>query len=271
MSPALTPQHPEEVMVTRELEGQNIITCSLPFSRFGVLRIGGRGTIVRMASGSSIVFSPVALTEHIKGLITALNSPIKYIIAPDIEHHMFISDWKEAYPDAKVIGPHGLKEKREANPKTRGTSQIDYIFKPENRHNPKIFDDFNAEFDTEYIPSHPNREIVVFHKPTKTLLQADLFFNLPATQQYEKVKGGEHQGILTKMFMPVSTTKGDAIWQKRFLWYMIAKNRDEWKESARIIDGWGFERVIPCHGDVIETGGKMVFRKVFEWFLDGRQ
>ncbi|WEW55950.1 hypothetical protein PRK78_001385 [Emydomyces testavorans] len=250
MFPTLTPTNPEEVMVTRELNGQTIITC------------------IRMASGSSAVFSPVALTDHVKGLITALNAPIKYIIAPDLEHHIFLSDWKAAYPDAKVIGPHGLQEKREKNEKTKSTAQIDYVFTPKDRHSPQISEEFNAEFDAVYVPSHPNREIVVFHKPTKTLLEADLFFNLPATQQYEKEKGGANKGILTKLFMPVWTTRGDAIWQKRFIWYLIAgRSREEWKETLRIIDRWDFERVIPCHGDVIETGGKLVFRKVFGWFL----
>lgn len=42
---SLNPKAPEEVMVIRELEGQRIITCSVPFYRFGFLRIGGRGTI----------------------------------------------------------------------------------------------------------------------------------------------------------------------------------------------------------------------------------
>ncbi|EEP78851.1 conserved hypothetical protein [Uncinocarpus reesii 1704] len=270
MFPTLTPKHPEEVMVIRELEGQDIITCSVPFSRFGLLRIGGRGTIIRMASGSSAVFSPVALTEHVKGIITALNSPIKFIIAPDLEHHIFLGDWKAAFPDAKVIGPEGLQEKREKNVKTKDTSKVDFVFTPKNRHNPDTFPEFNAEFETQYLPSHPNREIVVFHKPTKTLLQADLFFNLPATQQYEKERGGATQGILTKLFLPVWSTEGDAIWQKRFTWYLLAgRNRDEWKESLRRIDRWDFERVIPCHGDVIDTGGKLVFRKLFEWFLNG--
>ncbi|KAI1907151.1 hypothetical protein LOZ61_006283 [Ophidiomyces ophidiicola] len=268
MSPALTPTNAEEVMVIRELENQNIVTCSVPFYRFGVLRIGGRGTIVRMASGASAVFSPVALTEHVKGLVTALNSPIRYIIAPDIEHHIFLGDWKKAFPEARIIGPHGLQEKREKNPSTREWAKIDYRFNPQDRHNPEIFDEFNKEFDTEYFPSHPNREIVVFHKPTKTLLQADMFFNLPATQQFEKEEGGATQGILTKLFMPVWTTSGNAIWQQRLIWYLLAGNRAEWKESLKRIDRWDFERIIPCHGDVIETGGKQVFRKLFGWFLD---
>lgn len=266
MSPKLAPDNPENVMVTREIDSR-IVTCSVPFSRFGVLKIGGRGTIVRMNSGCSAVFSPVALTEHVKGILAGLDSPVKYIIAPDIEHHIFLSQWKKSYPDAKIIGPEGLKEKREKNPDTKDAAGIDFIFTPEKRHDPDIYEEFNAEFDTEYVPAHPNREIAVLHKPTRTLIQADLFFNLPANQQYEKTGEGGGGGFLTKLFTPIWSTQGSAIWQKRFVWYFLASDRESFRKSVREIEKWDFDRIIPCHGDVIETGGKEVFRNLFEWFL----
>lgn len=60
---SLTPKAPEEVMVTRELEGQNIITCSVPFYRFGLLRIGGRGTISILPVGQP---SPAACAANVQ-------------------------------------------------------------------------------------------------------------------------------------------------------------------------------------------------------------
>ena len=58
--------------------------------------------------------------------------------------------------------------------------------------------------------------------------------------------------------------------QKRYLWYAAsAANREGFGESTRRIGAWDFERVIPCHGDVVEVGGKDVFRKVFGWHLEG--
>lgn len=41
--------------------------------------------------------------------------------------------------------------------------------------------------------------------------------------------------------------------------------------SAKRIMGWGFDRVVPCHGDVIESGGKDVFGKMVDWFLGGKK
>lgn len=48
MSSKLVPANPEDVMVIRDFT-PNIVTLSVPFSRFGKLRIGGRGTVGKRA------------------------------------------------------------------------------------------------------------------------------------------------------------------------------------------------------------------------------
>lgn len=44
MSKKLIPSHPQDVMVIRDLT-PNVVTLSVPFLRFGVFKVGGRGTI----------------------------------------------------------------------------------------------------------------------------------------------------------------------------------------------------------------------------------
>ena len=66
----------------------------------------------------------------------------------------------------------------------------------------------------------------------------------------------------------INNTAGSAIWQKRFIWYGISSSdRSAFNKSIAAIDKWDFERIIPCHGDVIEKEGKGIFRKAFEWHL----
>lgn len=36
----------------------------------------------------------------------------QYIVAADQVHHLYVSDYAKAYPEAKVIGVEGLPEKR---------------------------------------------------------------------------------------------------------------------------------------------------------------
>jgi hypothetical protein len=44
MSDKLIPSNPADVMVIRHVT-PNIITFSVPFARFGTMKIGGRGTL----------------------------------------------------------------------------------------------------------------------------------------------------------------------------------------------------------------------------------
>lgn len=44
MSSKLVPANPSELMVIRTIT-PNVVTFSVPFARFGILNIGGRGTL----------------------------------------------------------------------------------------------------------------------------------------------------------------------------------------------------------------------------------
>lgn len=185
----------------------------------------------------------------------------------DFEHHIYVSDWAKAFPAAKLLGVAGLPEKREKNPATAG-SKFQHVWTQKNKHDIKVDEEFDREFDYEYVGSHPNKELVFCHRPDRTLIEADMLFNLPAYEQFSKTGQDPTSGVLTKFFNIFQTTIGSAAWQKRFLWYAASRgDRTGFNQSAKRIASWDFEKIIPCHGDVIETGGKRIFQKVFEWHL----
>ncbi|KAF2155729.1 hypothetical protein K461DRAFT_318423 [Myriangium duriaei CBS 260.36] len=261
MTSKLIPANPEKVMVLRKVTPE-ILTCSVPFQRFGRVAIGGRGTIVRMANGSLAVFSPVALTDEVKAQVAQMGT-VKYITALDLEHHIFLEPWHKAYPEAKLIGPEELGPKRE-----KQGSPLPFAHLWKKTEAPSVDAEFDKEFEYTYVHAHANKELVFNHKPTKTLIEADFMFNLPATEQMSKTGISPTQGHLTRLFIALNNTQGSAIWHKRFIWYALsARDRPGFNKSVSIIDGWDFKRIIPCHGDVIEDNGKDVFRKVFEWHL----
>lgn len=228
------------------------------------------------------MFSPVALTDDVKAKVAELGE-VKYITALDAEvrfpgshshlfisntsqHHIFLGPWHEAYPNAQVLGPETLPEKR-AKQKNENVP-FAFVFskaKPITTISPE----FDAEFDWEYVPAHVNKELVFNHKPTRSLITADLMFNLPATEQFSKSGVDPTSGFLTKLFGGLQNTKGTAIWQQRTIWYgTSSSDRPGFAQSTARINSWNFERIIPCHGDVIEGNGKSIFQKVFKWHLD---
>ncbi|KAI8946344.1 hypothetical protein F4801DRAFT_564967 [Xylaria longipes] len=276
MSEKLIPKNPSAVQVIRNVT-PNVVTVSVPFLRFEKVPIGGRATIIKLTSGAIAVFSPVALTDEVKAKVTELGGNVGYLIAGDLEHHIFLTQWKTEYPTAKLIGPKGLPERRKAMTDPMiGKEEFDFLYDETNAHSAAISDEFAADFEVEMVDAHPNKEIVLFYKPEKVLIEADLMFNLPPTEQYSKVPENEKKGggLLKKIFYALNTTQGPAKGHKRLLWYAISngnKNRAGFNESAKRIYGWDWNTLIPCHGDTIEGTGKETFAKIFDWHLNGKK
>jgi hypothetical protein len=272
MSQKLIPSNPADVMVIRNVT-PNVATFSVPFSRFGTAKIGGRGTLVKLTSGALAVFSPVALTEAAKAKVAEMGGQVRYIVALDYEHHIFMSEWAKAYPEAKLVGMEGLAEKRKkANDEKIGNEDFAVVFKKQGKRDIRIGPEFDADFEYEYVDGHGNLELVFLYKPDKVLIEADLLFNLPATEQYSKVPESEKkEGTIAKMFSDVQSPNGDPTWMRRLTWYLIAKDRPSFNKSVQLIYKWDFDILIPCHGDVVEGNAKELFHKVFLWHLEGKK
>lgn len=165
----------------------------------------------------------------------------------------------------------GLPEKREQDEQTRGI-KFHHVFSKSNKLDLRVSEEFNREFDVEYFDSHQNKELAFLHKSTRTLIEADLMFNLPATEQFSKSGVPATSGLLTKLFGSIMHTRGDMVWQKRFLWYGAGgKDRPGFSASVERMKRWDFDRIIPCHGDVIETGGRGKWDELTRWFADGKK
>ena len=199
---------------------------------------------VRLQNGTLAVFSPTALTTEVRDKVTELGDKVGYLAATDYEHHIFLSEWAKAYPSAKILGVDGLPEKREKSKETAGT-KFHHVWTMKNKHDMAVDPDFDQEFETEYVGSHGNKELVFCHKPDKTLIEADLIFNLPANEQYSKAEESPTSGIGTKMFVGL---------MKCYL----------------IIIGWYLYIIFLCIGHVILLGGKESFRRLWNGILKPR-
>lgn len=220
---------------------------------------------VKLSSGALAVFSPVSLTPEVRETVESLGGNVKYIAALDLQHHLHITSWKNAFPQAEILAPEGLWEKRQSNPEFKNT-MFQHVFKKDEKPQ-KISEEFDADFETEYVHGHGSRELVFLHRPSRTVIEADLVFNLPANEQYSKSEE-RPLNFLTRLVLPLLTTGYPATGQRRFAWYILSNaDRSAFTQSVKRIAGWDFDRLIPCHGDVVDTGAKGVFQNVMEFFL----
>lgn len=100
---------------------------------------------------------------------------------------------------------------------------------------------FTPEITPLFFAGHQNGEVAFLHAPSRTLVEADLLFNLPATEQYSRSARSPAVPLLGALFRPTG-------WLGAWLARLTATNKDEVRRDARVVAGWDFDRVIPCHG-----------------------
>ena len=72
-----------------------------------------RMAVVRLSDGSAWVWSPVALTDELAGAVQAVG-PVHHIVSPNKIHHLFLAEWAERWPRARVYAPPGLARRKPA-------------------------------------------------------------------------------------------------------------------------------------------------------------
>ena len=60
-----------------------------------------RMAAIGLSDGSLFIWSPIQLTDRLRAEVDAVGQ-VRHIIAPNSLHHLFLAEWKRAYPGAKV-------------------------------------------------------------------------------------------------------------------------------------------------------------------------
>jgi len=70
-----------------------------------------RMIVVRLADGSLWVCSPIALSPPLAEAVNALG-PVRHLVSPNKIHHLFLGQWAQVWPDAKLYASPGLARRR---------------------------------------------------------------------------------------------------------------------------------------------------------------
>jgi len=228
---------------------KDVWTFSRPFNRFNLFPVGGRSTAIKLSDGNVWVLASTPLSPETKEALDGLG-PVKYIVAGDAMHFLFLREFKEAYPNAKLIGVQQLLSlKRLAGLNFDGA----YGHDPEGTQY-----GYEDEIKACYFSGFRNKDVAFLHLHSKSLVTADLIFNLPATEQYSKA--GSTYFPFVSYFRPGS-------WFHRTFLSMLGTDKTAMKRDAKTVASWDFDRIIPCHGDVVETDGKKAWEESYRTFL----
>jgi hypothetical protein len=103
--------------------------------RFLGAEVGTRMTVIRLDDGGLWLHSPVRIDPSIRADLDALG-PVRFIVAPNRFHHLYVAAYAEASPQAKLFGAPGLDKKRrdlrfdailDDNPPPDWAGQIDQL------------------------------------------------------------------------------------------------------------------------------------------------
>ncbi|KAH9477979.1 hypothetical protein JR316_0010212 [Psilocybe cubensis] len=256
--------------VIREVT-KGVWTFSKPFARFGIWPMGGRSTAIQLSNGGVWILASTPLDSETKSKLEELG-PIKYIIGADAVHHLFLSEYKKAYPTAKLIAPeatitnHPNKELVFDGVWGRDPQDTKYGFEDDIEHwsdndTPILGIEYLLIWiSSSYFSGFKNKDVAFLHKPSKSLIEADLLMNLPGNEQYSKAK--QKPQWFRFNVSPAST------WIYPKLIWSLGEDKEAMRRDAKTVSGWDFDRIIPCHGDVIETNGKKAWNDVYKSFLD---
>jgi len=201
-----------------------------------------RMTVIRLEKGDLWVHSPEKMNDDLKCELSALGE-IKYLISPNKLHHLFLTEWLSAYPDAKCYAAPGLEKKRRDIKFTKLLS-----CDPE--------EDWASEIEqTIFQGSSVMEEVVFFHVSSKTLILTDLIENFsPSAFNWWQKPIARITGILS----PNGKTPID--WRLSFLFG---------KKRARValnkLLSWRPANIIISHGELIIGNGHEFLVKSFRW------
>lgn len=198
------------------------------------LPAGRRVAVARGANGQIVVFSPLPISNLAVSELRALGEPAAFVI-PSRFHEKFFSDYFAPFAQSLFLASSAsLADHPQWNLREFSTS-------------PAAF----AGFNLIKVEGMPNvQEHVFFHPATRTLILADLLFNIP-----------ESGGWFTRALLKLADIGGKP--RPSRLWRTMIRDRNAFGLSLQQIRELDFDRIVPGHGEVIERNAKKVFEEAF--------
>lgn len=216
------------------VEGEPISFLTFPYEL--------RSTVVDLGGGSLFVHSPAQLAAA-REAVRSLGS-VAHLVSPNKLHHLFLGEWKAAFPAATLHAPPGLRAKR-----------------PDLRFDADLGDEpaaaWSAVLDQRVVRgSFFMEEVVYLHRPSRTLLVGDLIENHDPRRL-----GPWHRALAraNAMLAPRGATPRN---YRLTFW-----RRSEARRAVRDVLLWEPRRIVPAHGACVEFDAHDFLRRAFRWLL----
>lgn len=196
------------------------------------LHFPGRMVVAGLPSGGLWLWSPVPIDDALAAELAELG-PVEWLVAPNRFHHVHLAGVMARYPNARLLGAPGLPDKRK-----------DLVFAGTLGDSPPP--EWGGIFEQVVLRGIPSlNEVVFLHRPTRSLVTADLFMNVHRAR-----------GILSRLVY-----RAEGCWRRprvpRLL-NLLLKDRATMRSDAARMAAWAPDRVLLAHGEPVEPATPFV-------------
>ncbi|MBB3609319.1 DUF4336 domain-containing protein [Rhizobium sp. BK602] len=203
-----------------------------------------RMAIIRLSDGSLFLWSPTPLADDLRAEVDRLGA-VRYLVAPNSLHHLFLGAWRQAYPDAGAYAPPGLRRKRK-----------DLEFDGDLGDTPIA--DWADDIDQVVIRGNLiTTEVVFFHRKSGTVLFTDLI------QHFRPRWFKGWRAIVARLDLMVAAEPS----VPRKFRAAFTDKRAARAAINRVLE-WPAEKVLMAHGEPVVEGSRDFVRRAFHWLTD---
>jgi hypothetical protein len=221
--------------------GPEIWTAEGPIVVFLGFPYPTRMAVVRLSDRTLFIWSPISLSDALRSEVDALGE-VSQVVSPNKLHHIWLGEWMDAYPDARLYAPPGLRRKRR-----------DLEFYGDLRDEPEP----HWANDIGQVAVAGNvflTEIVFLHRLSRTAIFGDLL------QNFQPGWFEGWRGFVARIDGIVNPDYGAPRELRAAFW-----RRDQARKALKRILDFEPDRVIIAHGDMARQDGASFVRKAFGW------
>jgi hypothetical protein len=196
--------------------------------------------VIRLGNGDLLLHSPIRLTAPLERRLSELG-PVRHVLAPNLDHYLFVPDYRTRYPDSRLYAAPGVAPKLPA-------VRFDVVLE-----HPRTISAWEDTVTQRYFRSSDKlQEMVLFHHATNTLVAADLSFNIQ-----------EGHGLLSGVLLRLNDS------YKTFGPSRVCRSHitmpDVVRQDVDAILALAPDRIVVSHGEILETGGTESLRRAYAW------
>jgi hypothetical protein len=200
-----------------------------------------RMAVAQLSDGSAWVWSPVSLTDELARAVDAIG-PVRHIVSPNKLHHLFLRQWAERWPAARVYAPPGLARKK---PDLRFDAELGDVADPA----------WSADIDqVVFRGSFAMAEVAFFHRASSTAIVGDLIQRFPET-----FVSGWKRTLLRWSGLLGDRGGTPPDWRSTFLQRSRAR-----AARARVL-AWRPTRLLIAHGTCAQAGAAAIIANALRW------